>query len=46
MIKAGMSLNIDKIIELTKLEPQAVNRTIALLVIGGAIKEVEGGYAV
>jgi DNA processing protein len=37
-------LNIDKIVELTKLNIQAVNQTAALLVIKNAIKENERGF--
>ena len=43
--EAGHPLNIDKIIELTKLEPQVVNQSIALLSIQGVVKETERGYA-
>jgi len=42
----GQPLNIDKIIELTKLEPQVVNQTIAILIINGLIKETERGYTI
>ena len=42
----GQPLNIDKIIELTKLEPQVVNQTIATLIINGLIKETERGYTI
>lgn len=38
------SLSIDKIIELTKLDTQIVNKTIAFLVIKGIIKETLGRY--
>ncbi len=44
--KAGRPLNIDKIAELTKLEPQAINQTIAFLVVNDALKETEKGYAI
>lgn len=40
----GNSLNVDKIIELTRLEPHVVNQTIAFLVINGIIKEDGGKY--
>ncbi len=43
--EAGGALNIDKIIELTRLEPQIVNQSLALLVIQGIIKETEKGYS-
>ena len=42
---AGEPLSIDKIIKLTKLEPQTANQTIALLVIEEIIKETERGYS-
>lgn len=44
--EAGKPINIDKIIELTKLEPQIANQTIALLLIDGFIKEAEKGYVI
>ncbi len=40
----GNSLNVDKITELTRLEPHVVNQTIAFLVINGIIKEDDGKY--
>ncbi len=42
--KSGRPLNIDKIIELTKLEPQIVNQSLAVLTIQGIINETEKGY--
>ncbi|MBI5306271.1 DNA-protecting protein DprA [Candidatus Wolfebacteria bacterium] len=42
--EAGEPLNIDKIIYLTKLEPQIVNSAVAFLIIAGIIKETESGY--
>jgi len=42
----GQPLNIDKIIELTKLEPQVVNQIVAILIINGLIKETEKGYTI
>lgn len=39
-------LDIDKIIKLTKLEPQKANQTIAFLIIKGIIKETERGYTI
>jgi DNA processing protein len=42
----GQPLNIDKIIELTKLEPQVINQIIAILIINGLIKETEKGYTI
>lgn len=44
--KAGEPLSIDKIIKLTKLEPQTVNQAMAFLTIAGIIKETEKGYTV
>lgn len=43
--EAGEPLNIDKIIQLTKLEPQTVNQSLALLIIEDLIKETEKGYS-
>lgn len=43
---AGESLSIDKVIELTKLEPQTVNQAMAFLTIAGIIKETEKGYII
>jgi DNA processing protein len=43
---AGQPLNIDKIIELTKLEPQVINQSLAILIIQGIIKETEKGYTI
>ncbi len=40
----GKSLSVDKITELTKLEPHVVNQTIAFLIISGIIKEDKGKY--
>ncbi len=37
---------VDKIIELTKLEPRVVNRSLALLCVGNFIKETERGYSI
>ena len=39
-------LNIDKIVQLTKLEPQVVNQSLAFLTILGITREVEGGYII
>lgn len=44
-LKNKKSLSIDKIIELTKLDSQTVNKTIAFLVIKGIIKETLGRYS-
>jgi len=46
MKEYGEPVNIDKIRELTKLEPQKINQILAFLVIKGLIKEVEGRYAI
>lgn len=42
--KAGEPLSIDKIINLTKLEPQTANQAMAFLVLEEIIKETEKGY--
>lgn len=42
----GEPLPVDKIIELTKLEPQAVNRSLTMLALRNLIKETERGYMV
>lgn len=39
-------LNVDKIIELVKLEPQIVNQTLASLIIRGFIQEAGGNYTI
>lgn len=44
--EAGQPLNIDKIIELTKLEPQVINQSLAPLIIQGILKETEKGYTI
>ena len=44
--EAGAPLNIDKIIEITKLEPQIVGQIIAILTIQEIIKETEKGYTI
>lgn len=44
--KAGEPLSIDKVIELTKLEPQTVNQAMAFLTIAEIIKETERGYII
>ncbi len=44
--EAGQPLNIDKIITLTKLEPQVVNQAVAILIVEGIIKETEKGYTI
>lgn len=40
----GGPLDVDKLIELTKLDPRIVNQTIAFLVIQGILKEASGKY--
>lgn len=42
---AGHSLPVDKIIQLTKLEPHVVNQALASLVINDIIKEYNGKYS-
>ena len=44
--QAGLSVGIDKIIEITKLEPQKVNQIIALLVIRDILEETNQGYII
>lgn len=44
--KAGEPLSIDKIIKLTKLEPQTANQAMAFLVLEEIIKETEKGYII
>lgn len=44
--QAGLSVGIDKIIEITKLEPQKVNQIIALLVIRDILEETSQGYTI
>lgn len=39
-------LDVDKIIQLTRLEPRIVNQTITFLLMKQFIKEVEGGYTI
>jgi DNA processing protein len=43
--KNKRALSIDKIIDLTKLEPKLVNQTLAFLIIKGLIKETLGKYS-
>lgn len=38
--------DVDKLIEMTKLEPRIVNRALSFLVIGGIVKESESGYTI
>ncbi len=42
--ESGRTLSIDKIIELTRMEPQVVNQSLAVLTIQGIINETEKGY--
>jgi len=42
----GQPINIDKIVALTKLEPQVINQSLAFLIIQGIIKETEKGYTI
>lgn len=44
--KSGLPLAIDQIIELTKLEAQVVNQTLAILIIKNIVKETESGYTI
>lgn len=43
---AGTALEVDKIIEMAKLEPRVVNRTLSFLLIKHLIKETETGYII
>lgn len=43
---AGAPIRIDKIIELTKLEPRVVNQALTLLSLHTMIKETEKGYTI
>ena len=43
--KNKKSLSVDRIIELTKMDSQAVNKTIAFLIIKDMIKETLGRYS-
>jgi DNA processing protein len=43
---AAMPLDVDKIIELTKLEPRVVNQTLSFLVLKHLVKETEAGYII
>lgn len=42
--KIRIPADVDKIIEMTKLDPQTVNRTVSFLYIKEAIKETPSGY--
>ena len=44
--KNSRPLGVDKISELTNLEPRAVNQTLTVAVLRGIIKETEGGYVI
>ncbi len=44
--QVGLPVGIDKIIEITRLEPQKVNQIIALLVIRDILKETGNGYTI
>lgn len=46
MKKVGEPLSVDKIIELTKLEPRVVSCSLDFLSIGNFIKETESGYSI
>ena len=43
---AGAAINVDRIIELTKLDPQIVNQALATLAIWRVVQETESGYEV
>lgn len=42
--KSSNPLSVDKIAELTNLEPRAVNQTLTVAILRGIIKETEEGY--
>lgn len=42
----NLPLLVDKIVELTKLDPQAVNSSLASLVIRGLVQEAGGNYTI
>lgn len=46
LVEAGSALSVDRIIELTKLEPHIVSKVIATLTIYEIIKESELGYEI
>jgi len=43
---AGTPMEVDKIIQLTKLDAQKVNQNLASLLIKGFLEETEGGYTI
>lgn len=43
---SGKPLSVDKLAELTNMEAQCINATIATLVMAGVIKETERGYSI
>ncbi|HVO29016.1 MAG TPA: DNA-processing protein DprA [Candidatus Paceibacterota bacterium] len=43
---AAAPASVDKIIAMTKLEPQAANRTLSFLVLKELVKETEAGYII
>lgn len=46
LAKLSLPANVDKIIEMTKLESSGVNRALTMLTIKNLIKETEGGYTI
>ena len=44
--EAGSALEVDKIIQLTKLDAQKVNQNLASLLIKGFLEEAGGGYTI
>ncbi len=42
---AGSPLSVDKIVELTNLNPKTTNQTLGFLIIKNIIKETESGYS-
>ncbi len=43
---AGAAADVDKISEITRLEPRIVNRTLSFLLIRGRVKETDAGYTI
>jgi len=43
--KAGSPIEVDKIVQIAKLQPQAVNIALTMLVVKGVMRETAEGYA-
>ncbi len=46
LTEIGASVDVDKLIALTRLEPRTVNRALSFLLLRGIIKETAGGYTI